>query len=328
MKSRKDAIHFCLKEKSMTPSVDEVNVFAPANLAMVKYWGKRNIGLNLPVTSSLSLSLKDKGTHMRVSSKQTPGLDLFINDKRIDPSHKFHIRFDQYLSDFPFYSKIGLTIKSTSNIPIGAGLASSSSAFAALAKGLDQLFSWQLDHKTLSILARMGSGSAARSFWDGFVIWHKGEDENGMDSYAEPLHMQWDDLKIGLLILQDFEKPIGSTEAMIHTTQTSKLYQEWPNRVEQDLKHIQQTIIDKDFVSFGTIVEENARFMHATMRDATPSISYDTAATLDVISKIQDLRKKGLDLFFTQDAGPNIKLIYLEKDSDTIKKHFPLLVEV
>ena len=123
MKSRKDAIHFCLKEKSMTPSVDEVDVFAPANLAMVKYWGKRDIAFNLPVTSSLSLNLKDKGTQMSLGSQSTLGLDLFINDTPIDPSHKFHARFDQYLADFPFYSKIGLTIKSTSNIPIGAGLA-------------------------------------------------------------------------------------------------------------------------------------------------------------------------------------------------------------
>ena len=115
---------------------------------------------------------------------------------------------------------------------------------------------------------------------------------------------------------------------MIQTTQTSKLYQEWPNRVEQDLKNIQQTILDKDFASFGKIVEENARFMHATMRDATPSISYDTAATLDVISKIHHLRKEGLDLFFTQDAGPNIKLIYLAKHSNKIKELFPPLIEV
>jgi len=322
MKSRKEAIHFCLKKQPMIPTTDQVSVFAPANLAMIKYWGKRNIALNLPMTSSLSLSLKDKGTFITLAPKSEPGLSLKINDKIIASDNKIFKRLNDYLSDFPFYPKLGLNIESHSNIPIGAGLASSSSAFAAIVKGLNDLFSWHLNEKMLSILARLGSGSAARSFWDGFVIWHQGEDPDGMDSFAEPLAEKWDALKIGLLILEHAEKPIGSTEAMIRTTQTSKLYKSWPQKVTHDLETIQKAIQEKDFLEFGKIAEENALFMHQTMADAVPQISYATEKTHETISKIYQLRKEGLNVFFTQDAGPNIKLIYLEKDVCEIKKQF------
>src|SRR5690606_6915553 len=153
-----------------------------------------------------------------------------------------------------------------------AGLASSACGFASLVSALNDLLDWKLAKRDLSILARLGSGSAARSLWMGFVEWHAGVQADGMDSYADALPFEWPELCIGILALSDKEKPISSREAMQRTVSTSVLYNSWPKKVLQDMIIIKQALQVKNFSLLGGTAESNALTMHATMLSSWPPI--------------------------------------------------------
>ena len=214
------------------------------------------------------------------------------------------------------------------NLPVAAGLASSACGFASLVAALNDMFGWQLAQRELSILARLGSGSACRSLWAGFVEWHAGVQPDGMDSYAEPLAFEWPELHIGLLPISLAEKPISSRVAMQRTVDTSVLYGCWSRKVLQDLIIIKQALHAKNFALLGGAAESNALAMHATMLSSWSPICYSLPETIAAMHKIWALRRQGLSLFFTQDAGPNLKLLFLEKDKKTILELFPTLDDV
>ena len=214
------------------------------------------------------------------------------------------------------------------NVPVAAGLASSASGFAALVLALDELMGWGLGRKDLSILARMGSGSASRSLYEGFVEWHAGEREDGMDSYAEPLDTAWPDLRIGLVLLSEGEKPVGSREAMNRTVETSALYASWPDLVARDIGRIKPALMRQDLHAMGSIAESNALSMHATMIGAWPPVVYWTPESLRTMHEVWQLRADGLPLYFTMDAGPNVKLIYEAGSQDRVQEAFPGLISV
>ena len=182
------------------------------------------------------------------------------------------------------------------NIPVAAGLASSAAGFAALVKALADLYQWQLDFSSLSILARLGSGSACRSLWQGFVEWEKGQDVRGLDSFASLLSDDWQDFRVGLMILNENKKSISSREAMKNTVITSEFYQHWPMRAEHDLKVIRRAIVERDFDVLGKTAESNALCMHALMQTARPPIVFSEAETVAAWHKIWQLRKMGLRL--------------------------------
>lgn len=302
-----------------------VTVFAPTNIALCKYWGKRNQALNLPVTSSLSISLADKGarTSLSVSNK---GRDIYIlNGKSLDTGNSFYKRLTQFLNLFRPHAAFYFHADIVSNVPIAAGLASSACGFAAMVFALNELFAWQLEPHQLSILARLGSGSASRSIWHGFVEWHAGIRDDGMDSHGEVLEASWPELRIGLLIVSEQEKLISSREAMQRTVETSELYRVWPGKVENDLIIIKNAIRMHDFDLLGKTAESNALAMHATMLSAWPPVSYCLPETLNAMRSVWQARANGLSVYFTQDAGPNVKLLFLEKDSDVVKQYFPEL---
>lgn len=321
-----DVVNALLAEhKNKLPRNSSAKAYAPSNIALCKYWGKRDQELNLPITSSLSVSLGQQGatTELFVSSESC---DLaYVNGERIDWASPFGKRLLAFFDLFPTQYGLYFTTKVQTNIPIGAGLASSACGFASLAKAFNLLFGWELPEHYLSILARLGSGSASRSLWQGFVEWHAGIKANGMDSYAEPIADVWPELCIGLLILNDQEKPIGSREAMQRTVTTSPLYTAWPEKVSHDLSALKQAIHLKDFGLLGKTAESNAMTMHATMLSAWPTVCYFLPETIRAMNHIWQLRREGLMVFFTQDAGPNLKLIFLEKDMITLQNHFPLL---
>lgn len=287
------------------------NAFAPSNIALVKYWGKRDSELNLPLTSSLSVSLDDLGTH---TSIEMAGQDeVILNGEILAADHSFTQRLTQYLDLFRPQNTF-FKVDTKNNIPTAAGLASSASGFAALTKALDQLFDWKLDTRRLSLLARVGSGSACRSLETGFVKWHGGEQADGLDSYAEALPQQWLDLRVGLLMVDASQKPMSSREAMIKTRETAKRYQQWPERVATDLPKLEQAIIDNNFERLGQIAENNALEMHACMEDAQPPISFSTEETVNLRKAIWKMRAAGIKVYFTQDAGPNLKCLFLQQD--------------
>jgi diphosphomevalonate decarboxylase len=307
------------------PEQKTATAFAPTNIALVKYWGKRDVQLNLPATSSLSISLADKGAETTLSIHQHSFDIVTLNGKQIDLTSSFARRLMDFLSLFRVETSFYLDINIQSNIPIAAGLASSACGFAAVVRALDRLFSWNLSSTELSILARLGSGSACRSLWNGFVEWHMGLRDDGMDSHGELINETWPELSVGLLIMQETEKAISSREAMQRTVITSPLYSQWPGKVTQDLMHIKKAISLRDFELLGKTAEFNAMTMHALMLSAWPPISYALPETVIAMHKIWRLRHEDLGLYFTQDAGPNLKLLFLEKDCETIREYFPTI---
>ena len=302
-------------------SIGVGKAFAPTNIALCKYWGKRDQELNLPMTSSLSISLGDKGANTSMNVIEAPNHHIFLNGQTVDLFSKFNKKIKAYLDEYQLPYRFHIDIQS--NIPVAAGLASSACGFAALVMALNQLFAWGLDARELSILSRLGSGSASRSIWPGFVEWHAGSRADGMDSHGEMLPIVWSELCVGLLIVSEQEKIISSRDAMQRTVLTSPLYSVWPEKVKQDLAAIKHALNDKDFQLLGKTAESNALTMHATMLSAWPPINYCLPETVAFMQKIWRLRSEGLDIYFTQDAGPNLKLLFLEKEITAVQKHFP-----
>ena len=296
--------------------------FAPANIALCKYWGKRDIELNLPVTDSLSIALGSLGSRCRLAVT-AGGVDcITLNGEPLAPAHPFAARLSGYLDLFRGAEARHFRVDAVNTVPTAAGFASSASGFASVVRALDALHGWNLPDRDLSILARLGSGSACRSLWQGFVRWHAGVDTDGMDSYAEPLPGQWPSLRMGLLMVSDKPKAIGSTEAMRRTVETSSLYAAWPRQVATDMETILQALRDLDFDTLGSAAESNALAMHATMLAARPPVLYWHEDTLAAMRIVWACRRDGLPVYFTMDAGPNLKLLYRETDADAVAAAF------
>lgn len=320
--NKKEAALKILKNKKLIPKKNEGKAFANSNIALIKYWGKRNEDLILPNTSSLSISLNNLGTNtiIKLAHKDK----VILNNEELDLNHNFSKRIFNFIDLFRD-KECKFEIKTYNNIPTSVGVASSASGGAALVLALNDLFEWDLSKKNLSILARLFSGSACRSIYqDTFVIWNKGNDINGMDSYAIPLKHKWKDLSIGIIIIDDKEKKISSREAM-KLAHTSSYYKEWPRKVESDLKNIIEAIKQKDFNLLGRIAENNSLFMHKIIQTTKSPFNYLTEKTELIINKIYKFRKeKKIPIYFTIDAGPNIKLIYLKEFEEEIKNEFYL----
>jgi diphosphomevalonate decarboxylase len=297
--------------------------FAPSNIALSKYWGKRDADLNLPINSSLSVSLGSLGT--RTEIKRADRDAVYLNGTKVDAHDSFAIRTLEFLRLFPILGKAGIEVRTENNIPTAAGLASSASGFAALVMALDDLAGWGLDKKRLSMLARLGSGSASRSVFEGFVQWNAGENPDGTDSYAEPLSKDWNNFRIGILEISKARKPVGSRDGMNRTVQTSELYKSWPVQANRDIETIRSAIEAQDFPTLGKTAENNALAMHATMMSAWPPLIYLQPESIEMIHKVQRVRADGLEVYLTIDAGPNIKLLFLEKNAAAVAEAFPAL---
>ena len=312
-----------LAQQNKMPIKPFGQAFAPSNIALCKYWGKRNLELNLPFTSSLSISLDNKGANAKISSSSNRHHELIINNHLVNPENDYARSLLAFLKKFTFLDIKAFHLQLDFNVPIAAGLASSACCYAAIVKAMNDFFGWQLEGKILSILARLGSGSACRSIFEGFVQWYCGIDPDGMDSYAEPLDKHWPELCIGIYIINSQKKIISSREGMKRTVATSALYTAWPQKVNDDILYLKKAITQKDFSLFGRISESNALAMHATMLAAWPPLMYSSPETIQLIQKIWMLRKEGLEIYFTQDAGANIKLLFLMRDAEKVSYHFP-----
>lgn len=319
-----EVANIILANKPSVPVNSTAQVFAPTNIALCKYWGKRDDELNLPVTSSLSVAIPDKGAQVTLHTRTDKDI-ISINGQLVAENSSVYSRATAFLDLFRQKDSFFLQIEYSLNIPMSAGLASSACSFAALTKALNELFAWQLPEQSLSILARMGSGSAARSLWPDFVEWHAGTRADGMDSYAEPLPYQWPELCLGILVLSDKEKSISSREAMKRCVNTSRLYAGWPDQVAHDMKLLHKALANKDFDSMGSTAEANALAMHALTLTSWPPICFSSPETIATWQKIWALRASGLKLYFTQDAGPNLILLFLAKDIPEVLNAFPTI---
>ncbi len=318
---KKNDIVKLLLPKKKPHLTSPTTAFAPSNIALIKYWGKRDAELNLPFNSSLSLSLGDKGATTTISVHHGDSDLIVINNAIMPTDSAFASRTSSFLDLFRTPEVKYFHIDSHVNIPIAAGLASSACGYAALVKALNQFFNWELDNKALSILARLGSGSASRSIEHGFVEWHAGVKADGLDSYSEALPEEWPEICLALLMISTEEKEMSSRFAMQHTVATSPYYKSWITTATKDLPELKKAIAQYDFFRLGEISESNSEAMHATMLAAAPPINFSQPETYENKILIQKLRRQGLEIFFSQDAGPNLMLIFLEKDLVTVKEN-------
>ncbi|MGB1237615.1 MAG: diphosphomevalonate decarboxylase [Pseudomonadales bacterium] len=298
-------------------------VFAPSNIALCKYWGKREVELNLPTNASLSVSLAHLGTTTEIRHSDTGEDSVLLNNQAQSLDSDFARKVIAFVDLFRRAQHLPLIIDTRNNIPTAAGLASSASGFAALTLGLNQFFALELPLPVLSAFARMGSGSASRSVYTGFVRWDMGLQDDGMDSIAKPLEMQWSTLRIGLIKVSSAAKAVGSRTGMQRTIQSSTLYANWPAQAAADIETLEHAIAAQDFAALGACAEQNAMTMHATMMAAWPPLVYWQPDSLSAMQKVWQLREAGVAVYFTMDAGPNLKLLFNEESEALIRAEFP-----
>lgn len=313
----------------LPPHLDPItsaSAYAPANIALAKYWGKRDRVLNLPVNGSLSISLGTHGSHTTIRAADADSITL--NGERAAADSVLHRRTFAFIGHIRRGAPQPLAIDSTNTIPTAAGLASSASGFAALTRALNTYWQLDLPEPVLSALARIGSGSAARSLWHGFVKWDKGGKADGSDSTAAPIASGWQDLRIALLPIDSGTKKTTSGDGMNHTTATSPLYAAWPETAARDLATIEAAIHARDYTTLGATAEANALAMHATMLAARPALAYLHGTSLDALHRIWRQRADGLEIYATIDAGPNIKILYHTRDDAAVRTAWPQAVYI
>jgi diphosphomevalonate decarboxylase len=289
---------------------------ANTNIALIKYWGKRDEALFLPMNSSLSITLDRFYTITTVEFNENLSSDVFVLNNH-SASEAETNKVSRFLDLVRKLAHINLyaMVTSENKVPTAAGFASSASGFAALAAAGVRALGLELNEKELSILARQGSGSACRSVYGGYVEWQKGEQADGKDSTANQLLSEKDwDISILSVMVASEQKKVSSREGMKRTVETSPFYSGWINTVQKDLEAAKEAIKFRNFDELGKVVEANALKMHATMLGAEPPVLYWQSGTMEVIQHIHNLRLSGIPAYFTIDAGPNVKVLCLPKD--------------
>ncbi len=300
-----------LDVRSIAMSAETAVASAGANIALVKYWGKRDVRLNLPAAGSISITLAELVTTTRLipldGSSETDQLSI---NGMAAPSEKASTVLD-LMRDIRGGGP-AFRIESSNNFPTGAGLASSASAFAALVVAADHSLGLDLSEARLSELARRGSGSAARSIFGGFVEMQAGTRVDGSDAIAMPLaEPDYWPLEVVVAITDTGKKSVSSTRGMNHTMQTSPYYPAWVDSVAADLVEARRAIETRDFDLLAEVAEFSALKMHASALAARPGLMYWNPASLACMQEIRDLREKGTGVFFTVDAGPQVKAVCL-----------------
>ncbi len=304
-----------------------VKVKSPANIAFIKYWGRADHDLILPYNSSFSMNLSDCFVQVEIILREDDKKLLFIKDYKKDkfrqdtssPLQKTVDFFHRIRNFFGERQDLGFEVYSSLSFPRQAGIASSAAYFSALALGFCKILGKDVDEKTLSILARLsGSGSAARSVPDGFVLWRKGRDSESCFAYsiAEPSY--WDLVDI-VVIISDSAKKTTSYSGH-KNVETSSLFSERLAGVGKRLKRMLEAFEKKDLERFGKLVEDEALSMHSVMMSQDPPLFYWSCATFELMRKITDLRASGLPVYYTIDAGENLHLITERRYEDKVLK--------
>lgn len=293
---------------------------AYTNIALIKYWGKKDEELILPMNNSLSLTLNAFYTETEVIFSDTFTKDEFYLDgEQQDEKATKKISTFLDLVREKGQTTLNAQVISQNFVPTAAGLASSASGLAALAGACNEALQLGLDNAGLSRLARRGSGSACRSIYGGFVEWEKGVDD--FTSYAKQIpsdHFE-DDLAMVFLLLNDQQKDVSSRDGMRRTVETSSFYQGWLDSLDADLTQLKQAITDKNFQSLGETMERNALKMHGTTLAANPPFTYWSPDSLKAMQAVRNLRKQGVPCYFTMDAGPNVKILVEKKHLAAVK---------
>ncbi|KAI3636429.1 hypothetical protein MIR68_005781 [Amoeboaphelidium protococcarum] len=342
----------------MTQEVEfvEKTFIAPVNIAVVKYWGKRDTELILPTNSSLSVTLDTDDLHSKTtvrvycpqsgsqwSSDSSDDVEFWLNGVK-EPLSKRMIKIVRQLrsqralleqeqedtsttSECLPLSQWPLRIISENNFPTAAGLASSASGLAcfvvtlASVYGLTDLSDESLTQ--LSRLARQGSGSACRSLFGGYVKWEMGAAESGHDSVAVQAasKQHWPEMRAFILVVNDAKKDVSSTAGMQQTVQTSPLFQHRVREVVSGrMEQMERAIISKDFATFAHLTMQDSNSFHAVCMDTYPPIFYLNDTSKQVIAWVHKFNQAAgrMVLAYTFDAGPNAVLYFRDQDYDLV----------
>lgn len=289
----------------------KITAIANANIALIKYWGKRDERLILPTNSSLSFTMDEQlSTKTTVEfAKELEEDELWLNG--IKANEKEVKRVTEFLDLIRTLAKINTHARviSQNTFPKSAGLASSASGFAALAGAATKSAELNLSLEEISILARQGSGSAIRSVYGGSVKWETGKKKDGSDSIAVQVAPKehWPEIRNVIGLITKKEKKISSRAGMAETVKTSSLYSARIKNVHTWLKIATDAILKKDFHMLAEIIMRESNNMHAVMLDTFPPVIYLNDISKAVIESVLEINiKKGKNIFaYTFDAGPN-----------------------
>lgn len=293
---------------------------ACANIALVKYWGKSDEKLRLPVNSSAAVCLDKLFTRTTVEFLEEVGEDA-VEIKGGFLSEAEKRRVSQHLDRVRALTgvKKRAKVNSENSFAKASGLASSASSFAALSLAAAKAAGLNLSEKELSILARQGSGSACRSIPGGMVIWQKGKGDSSSYAYQIFYPADWK-LRILLVLAENAgEKSVSSSEGMKRAL-TSPYFALALKEAKRNVLLIKTALSKNDWKLFGKVVEDECFRLHILAMTSSPSIVYWQAGTLNIIHRLLLLREKGIVGFFTIDAGPHVHVVCQGKDVAGLKK--------
>lgn len=283
---------------------------AHPNIALVKYWGKRDSALNLPAVGSISVTLDSLWTKTRITFDPSLPADAFTLNGNTDAAQAQRVTACLDLLRERADQRCPASIVSVNNFPTAAGLASSASGFAALVVAAAHALDLDLSTSELSAFARRGSGSAARSIIGGFAEMSRGTAADGSDAVAcELLNKDQWPLDIAVGITDRAAKAVGSTVGMERSAETSPFYRSWVAHADEDLAEARRAILAHDFEGLAAVSEYSCLKMHAVALSTRPGLVYWNAATVECIHRVRELRRSGIPVFFTIDAGPQVKAL-------------------
>lgn len=295
-------------------------VSAPANIAFIKYWGKSNSAMQWPTNDSISMTLEYCRTFLHISPRLVHD-EIYFENKILPASSKQYIFLDTVREKLGVSQKFKICTHNT--FPSACGIASSASFYAGLTFGLSVFLQQTADTQKLTDIARLGSGSACRSLMGGFVHWHRGENPSAQEVSAIPSSLELDDL---IVIVSKQQKKYPSSlghEAAIKSPLMPKRLENILNRI----KIVHQALLGADFATLAEICEEDSNDMHAVASTSIPPIQYHTPSTHKILAWTKKLRRSGIAVFFTVDAGPNVHLLCKTSDTqrvaDSLIQNFP-----
>lgn len=298
--------------------MNKVTAISCANIAFIKYWGRKDHALRLPLNSSISMNLDHATTTTTVVFDPKLEADQVVIEgaESVEQAGRRvseHLDRIRAMADLQMHARIA----SRNSFPMGAGIASSASAFAALTVAGCAAAGLELDERQLTIIARLGSGSACRSIPAGFVEWYTADTSDG--SYAEQIAVpdHWD-LRDLIAIVQTEHKKVGSTKGH-EMAQASPFADVRLAEAERALPIIRRAILERDFVTFGEETEQEAIRMHAVALTSRPSVLYWSPATVRIMQAVRDWREDGLAVYFTIDAGANVHVLCQGADAMTLE---------
>lgn len=297
---------------------------AHSNIAFIKYWGNRQTALRLPANSSLSMNLAALHSTTTVSwTDALTGDRLRINGLPAEQAALNRVRAHLDMLRAQLNTDLCADVASSNNFPMGAGIASSASAFAALTVAATAALGRRLPEREMTVLARRGSGSAARSIPAGYVEWHAGDADE--DSYAQsiaaPDHWRLEDV---IALVSRDHKQVGSTGGHARAG-TSILQKTRVQSAPQRLERAKRAILTRDFAALAAVVEEDSNLMHAVMMTSQPALFYWLPSSLRIMLAVQAWRAGSLQVCYTLDAGPNVHCICSAADADAVAERLRAL---